>query len=86
MVTACQYAKGISPCAGLLVAEQGLFLAQPVPGCSVVLAGQSVSHDTDQLLPGKLASRGEIPGEVGSQDNDEDVSKELEEKEENRQG
>jgi len=52
------------------VVGQGLFLARLVQGCSVVLAGQSVSHDTDQLLPGKLASRGEIPGKVGSQDND----------------
>lgn len=70
VVTACQYPKGISLCSEVLAAEQGLFLARPVPGCSVVLAGQSVSHDTDQLLPGKLASRGEIPGKVGSQDND----------------
>lgn len=49
-------------------------------GCSVVLAGQGVSHDTHQLLPGELAGRGEVLGEVGSQDNDEDVPEELEEK------
>jgi len=70
VVTAHQHPKGISLCSEVLVVGQGLFLARLVQGCSVVLAGQSVSHDTDQLLPGKLASRGEIPGKVGSQDND----------------
>lgn len=64
----------------------GGVLPRPVPAGSVVLAGQRVSHDADQLLPGKLASGGEIPGEVGGQDDDQDVSEELEEKVEDRQG
>lgn len=70
VVTACQCPKGISLGSEVLVAAQGLFLARPVPGCSVVLAGQGMSHDADQLLPGKLGGGGEILGEVGSQDND----------------
>lgn len=61
-----------------------LFLAWLAPGRSVVLAGQRVSHDADQLLPGRVASGGEIPGEVGGQDDDQDVSKELEEEKQNR--
>jgi len=45
-----------------------------------------MSHNVDQLLPGKLAGRSEIPGKVGGQDDDQDVPKELQEKVENRQG
>lgn len=43
----------------------------------VVLAGQSVGHHTDQLLPGSLAFGSEILAEVGSQDDDQDVTQEL---------
>lgn len=48
----------------------------------MVLAGQSMSHNVDQLLPGKLAGRSEIPGKVGGQDDDQDVPQELVKEEE----
>lgn len=46
-------------------------------GSLVVLAGQGMGHRTDQLLPGSLAFGSEILGEVGGQDDDQDVTQEL---------
>lgn len=43
----------------------------------VVLAGQSVGHRTDQLLPGGLGLGSELLGEVAGQDDDQDVTQEL---------
>lgn len=46
-------------------------------GSLVVFAGQGVGNHAHQLLPGSLAVGSEVLAEVGSQDNDQDVTQEL---------
>lgn len=46
----------------------------------VILVCQGMGHQPDQLLPRGLAGRGEVLGEVGSQDDDQDVTQELQRK------
>lgn len=76
-VTACRPPGGISKGAEGPGAMQALSVPRVPAEGSVVLVAQGVGHHADQLLPGGLAGRGELLPEVGSQDDDEDVTQEL---------
>lgn len=54
-----------------------LLQTQLPPEALVVLVGQGMGHHPDQLLPRGLAGGGEVLGEVRGQDDDQDVTQEL---------